>query len=220
MPSRSAVLRPLSAAVPIGLLLAATVVWQSTSAAFTASTDNAGNTWQAGSVAIADSDSGTALFNSTNDGGLSPGSTRSRCIRVDYTGDLPADIRLYVTTPGLATLDPYLVMSVERGANVSATAPFDAGCSTGFTATATPTFLFNTAQANTPSADKTKTLSALKTAAPDYARGLPVATPLGTTVAPGTSLTFRITYSVLDDNDAQTKRSTASFTWEARSTTS
>lgn len=215
MRTRSALRSLLAAAVAVGLLLAAAVVWQSTAAAFTATTDNAGNTWRAGSVVLTDSDGGSALFDSTADGALQPGSTRSRCIRVDYTGDLPADIRLYVTTPvsGAVTLDPYLVMSVERGQDVPAATTVAADCSAGFTATATPTFLFNTATAGSPSADQTRTLSALKSARPDYANGLPI----GGSVAGGTSLAFRVTYAVVDDNAAQNTRSTATFTWEARS---
>lgn len=205
----------LAAAVPVGLLISSALVWQSTSAAFTATTDNSGNEWRTGSVAISDSDGGSALFDSASNGTLTPGSTRSRCIRVDYTGSLAADVRMYVTTPtsGATTLDPYLVMSVEQGQNVPAGTTVAPDC-TGFPATSPSTFRFNTAQANSGSADQAKTLAALKTANPDFARGLPV----GTSVPTGTSLTFRITYSVLDDNDAQNSRSTATFTWEARNT--
>lgn len=215
MRTTSPALRSLLAAVPVGLLFAGALVWQSTAAAFTASTDNAGNTWRAGTVALTDSAGGSALFDSTTDGALQPGSTGSRCIRVDYTGDLPADIRLYVTTPtaGAITLDPYLVMSVEQGQDVTAATAVDPDC-TGFTPTASPTFRFNTTSAHLGSADQTKTLAALKTASPDYARGLPV----GSSVPGGTSLTFRITYSVVDDNNAQNTRSTTTFSWEAQST--
>ncbi len=215
MHTRSATLRLLLAvAVPVGLLISTALVWQSTAAAFTATTDNSGNTWRAGSVVLSDSDGGSALFDSTADGALQPGSTRSRCIRVDYTGSLAADIRLYVTTPtaGATALDQYLVMSVEQGQDVTAATSVAADCSTGFTATSTPTWLFNTALASSGSADQTKTLAALKTGSPDFARGLPV----GSAVPTGTSLTFRITYSVLDDNNAQNTRSTATFTWEAQ----
>ena len=218
MRTRSVALRSLFAAVPVGLLLAGTVVWQSTSAAFTANTDNTGNTWQAGSVTLADSDGSSALFDSAANGALRPGSNRSTCIRVDYTGDLTADIRLYVTTPpsGAVALDNYLMMSVERGRDVAAGTTVNPDCSTGFASNTTPTFLYNTASATTGTADQTKTLAALKTAAPDYAHGHPVATAPATSIAPNTSLTFRIGYWVLDDNAAQSKRSTASFTWEAR----
>ena len=85
---RSRALRTvLAAAVPVGLVLSAAVVWQSTSAAFTASTDNAGNSWKAGTVAL--STSSSAIFSTGLDGMLTPGASRSRCLHVDYAGDLP-----------------------------------------------------------------------------------------------------------------------------------
>jgi hypothetical protein len=206
----------LAAAVPIGLVLSAAVVWQSTSAAFTATTDNPDNSWQAGSVVLGDSDGGAALFDTTNDSALKPGSTGSRCIRVDYTGNLPADIRLYVTTPaaGATTLDPYLVMSVEQGQNVATGTTVAADCTSGFTPTATPTFLYNTKPASDATADQTRTMSALKSTRADYLNGFPV----GTAVPTDTHLTFRITYSVKDDNLAQNTQSKATFTWEAHNT--
>src|SRR3712207_8993270 len=43
--------------------------------------------FRSGSVVLADSDSEAALFSTTTDSALKPGSTRSRCIRLDYTGD-------------------------------------------------------------------------------------------------------------------------------------
>ena len=215
MGTRAAAFRTLlAAAVPVGLVLSAAVVWQSTAAAFTASTDNVGNTWQTGSVVLTDSDGGSALFDSTRDRALQPGSSRSRCIRVDYTGSLPADIRLYVTTPsaGATTLDPYLVTSVERGQDVTASTTVAADCSAGFTSTATPTFLYNTASASNAAADQGLTMSTLKSSAVDYTSGLVV----GNAIPQNTSLTFRITYSVKDDNNAQNTQSRATFTWEAQ----
>lgn len=158
MPHRAARARRavLPVAVPVGLVASLALTWGSTHAAFSASTGNVGNSWQTGSVVLADSDSGSALFTtdsavSPNDSALKPGSTRSRCIRIDYTGSLAADIRMYVGTPasGATALDPYLVMSVERGADVTSTTTVPADC-TGFTANATPTFLYNTQQANAP----------------------------------------------------------------------
>jgi hypothetical protein len=213
----SAALRTLlAAAVPVGLVLSAAVVWQSTAAAFTATTDNAGNTWQAGTVVLADSQGGSKLFDTTTgDGALHPGSTRSRCIRVDYTGTLAADIRLYVTSPDAlaVTLDPYLVMSVERGQDVAATTPVAPDCSTGFTVPAT--LLYNAAPASDPGATRTSTMADLKASHGDYTHGLHVGTG---PVAGGTSLTFRITYRVADDNHAQGTSSKATFTWEAQNT--
>jgi len=204
----------LVAAVPVGLVFSAAVVWQSTAAAFTATTDNSGNTWQTGSVVLTDNDGGSALFSSALDSGLKPGSARSECIRVDYTGSLAASIKLYVTTPtsGTVALDPYLVMSVEQGQNVTSATTVAPDCSSGFTSTSTATFLYNTKVASDPLANQAATMTALKSAAHDYSTGLTV----GTAVAQNTSLTFKITYSVKDDNNAQNAQSMASFVWEAR----
>jgi hypothetical protein len=198
----------LAAAVPVGVVVSATVVWQSTSAAFTASTDNAGNSWQSGTVVLTDSDSGAALFTTTDDGALKPGSTRSRCIQVDYTGDLDADIRLYVTAPESTTdgtpapvvksLDPYLLMTVERGADITDGSTLAGDC-TGFTPS---TVLFT---------DTTRTMAQLKTHG-DYDSGLRVGT---TPVSQDTHLTFKIAYLVEDDNAAQDAESKATFVWEA-----
>jgi hypothetical protein len=201
----------LVAAVPVGLVLSAAVVWQSTSAAFSATTENAGNAWRTGTVVLSDSDSGTALFNSTDDGMLKPGSSRAQCIRVDYTGNLPSDVKLYVTTPadGFTTLDEHLVMSIERGQDDTDVLP---DC-TGFTPTGPASYLYNTHPADDDLADQTKTLSDLKTRS-TYVTGIPVAT----SVPKGTGLTFRIRYSVKDANDAQNTRSDATFVWEAQNT--
>ena len=206
----------LAVAVPVGLVLSLALTWSSTHAAFSARTGNAGNTWQAGSVVLGDNDSGAALFTSAGDGALVPGSTRSRCIRIDYTGTLTANIRMYVGTPaaGPITLDPYLVMSVERGADVTSTTTVAPDCSTGFTPTTSPTFLYNTRQADDPMADPSQTLALLKTAHPDHQSGV-VVSPAA---APNTFLTLRITYAVKDDNAAQNTQSSATFTWEARNT--
>jgi hypothetical protein len=203
-------------AVPVGLVLSAALTWTSTYAAFSASTGNTGNSWQTGSVVLADGDSGAALFTSGSDGALKPGSTRSRCIRVDYTGSLVADLRLYVTTPasGAVSLDPYLVMSVERGADVAAGTTVAADCSTGYSQAASPTFLYNTQQADDPLAAGSRTLQHLKGTHADFASGLVV----DSTTDPDSHLTFKITYSVKDDNAAQNSQSSATFTWEARST--
>jgi len=206
----------LPVAVPVGLVMSLAVTWGSTHAAFTASTDNVGNSWQTGSVVLADSDSEAALFSTTTDSALKPGSTRSRCIRLDYTGSLPADIHMYAGTPnaGATTLDPYLVMSVEWGTDVTAATTVAADCTTGFTRTSTPTFLYNTQQADGSSADPSRTLAHLKATHRDHGSGLVVST--GT--VQNTYLTLRITYAVKNDNGAQNTQSSATFTWEARNT--
>ncbi len=204
-------------AVPVGLVSSLAVTWGSTYAAFSASTDNIGNSWQTGSVVLSHSDSGSALFSSASDSLLKPGSPpRSRCIRLDYTGTLPADVRMYVRTPstGTTTLDPYLVMSVERGADVTSETTVAADCSEGFTSTATPTFLDGAPHADAPAVETSRTLAHLKTQHSDYTSGVVV----NAATAPNTYMTLRITYVLKDDNGAQNKESRATFTWEARNT--
>ena len=204
----------LAVAVPVGMVLSVALTWTSTYAAFSASTGNAGNTWQTGRVVLTDGDSGAALFASPTESALKPGSTASRCIRIDYTGSLVADVRMYATTPaaGATALDDHLVMSVERGADVLEGTEVAADCSTGFTENATRTFLFNDDQADGDDADPLQTLGAMK-ARGDYASGLVVEDQ----TAPGTHLTVKITYLVTDAA-AQNTASSATFPWEARST--
>ena len=206
---RSKALRTvLAAAVPVGLVISTAVVWQSTSAAFTASTDNEGNSWKAGTVAL--STSSSAVFSTGSDSALTPGASRSRCLQVDYAGDLPAIVKLYVTTPlpGVATLDPYLVMSIEQGQTL--TTATDPAVTPDCAHFSPATFRYNTAEASAD-ADQAETMSDLKATHGSYADGITV----GTTVAQGTSLTFKVTYWVQNDDRAQGKQTDATFTWQA-----
>jgi len=221
----------LSVAVPVGLVMSLAVTWSSTYAAFSASTGNGGNSWQAGSVDIADSDSGSALFTtnsavSPNDSVLQPGSSRSRCIQINYTGSLEADIRMYVGAPvdsapapaDATGLDPYLVMSVERGMDGAlvpeGAPPQVAPNCDGFTSTNPKTFLYNTQQANVSGASSSRTLADLRGTHKSYATGIKV----NEKAKRNTYMTLRITYVLADDNEAQSKQSSATFTWEAQNT--
>jgi hypothetical protein len=210
----------LAAAVPVGLVLSAAVVWQSTSAAFTATASSGGNEWQAGTVAFSNTPVSTLFSAGTPsapgpDGLLKPLVPRFRCIQLDYVGNLDADIRLFVTSPDASatSLDQYLEMKVEQGANVASAGPVDPNCS-DFPSTAT--VIFPTAS---DGVGATGTLEQLKAKRSDWTSGIPVGIPVGipahNSVAPNTHLTFRITYLVKDDNGAQGKKSTATFTWEA-----
>jgi hypothetical protein len=105
-------------------------------------------------------------------------------------------------------------MSVERGTDVTADTTVEADCSTGFTRASTPTFLYNTQQADDPSADPARTMAHLKATHRDFESGLVISED----TERGTSLTLRITYLVQNDNRAQNTASSATFTWEARNT--
>ncbi|MCM3661191.1 CalY family protein [Georgenia satyanarayanai] len=79
-------------AVPLGFVISAVLVWQASYAAFTDTTENAGNSWTAGSVTITDDDQDAALFTAAD---LVPGSTGSQEITVTYEGTLDAAVKVY-----------------------------------------------------------------------------------------------------------------------------
>jgi hypothetical protein len=81
-------------AAPVAILLAGGMVWQSSSAAFTAVTRSAGNSWAAGSVSLTDDDKGVAAFSITN---LTPGQTGSKCLLVTSTASVAGEVRSYVS---------------------------------------------------------------------------------------------------------------------------
>ncbi|SET46471.1 hypothetical protein [Geodermatophilus poikilotrophus] len=210
----------LSVAVPVGLVTSLALTWGATHAAFSATTHNPGNSWETGTVDLDNNAKVGAVFTplfSAEDGLLKPGSTGSRCIRIDYTGSLEAEIRMYIEPDGTGSpagaedLDPYLVMSIERGVDVDPETEVAVDCS-GFTPRATATFLDRT-HPGVPDATS-RTLAHLRTEHRDFGSGI-VVEPAATE---NTSMTLRITYVLADNDDAQGKLSEATFTWEARNT--
>ncbi|MGD9736551.1 MAG: TasA family protein [Solirubrobacterales bacterium] len=93
--------------------------------AFSATTQNAGNEISAGTVVLSDNDAGSAMFNITN---AKPGETWTRCIKILYSGSLPATIHMY-ELGGQGPLSPYLNLKLEQGTQAESTFP---SC-TGFT---------------------------------------------------------------------------------------
>jgi predicted ribosomally synthesized peptide with SipW-like signal peptide len=167
--------------------------------AFSATTANTGNSFAAGTVTLADNDSGAMFVNLT---GLKPGDSYTNCIRVDYTGSLAANVKLYGTTGGTG-LDPYLNMTITRG-----TAGAWNTCA-GWTADST----------NYIGAGAGVIYSGTLAAFADtWAAGLtdaPTATESWTNPE---SHYYRIQITVADDNAAQNLTATQTFTWEARNT--
>ena len=78
----------------IATALIAVASGNATFAAFTLTTDNTNNTYAAGTVALGDNDGATLMWNVTNQ--LPTSAAIVRCIRVTYTGSLPAR---FVSTP-------------------------------------------------------------------------------------------------------------------------
>ena len=86
----------LGLAVPVSILAAAGLIVQSSYAAFTAETRNAGNDWSSGQVGITTDAAGSAMFTVTN---LLPGQTGSKCIVVSTATSVPGDVVTYFINP-------------------------------------------------------------------------------------------------------------------------
>lgn len=181
----------------LALALVSLLVLRTSSAAFTADTDNTGNEFATGQIALAD-DAATALF--TVDG-LVPGDSHTRCITVTYTGSLDAadldQVRLYAAGP---TSDPAALADALRITIEDGTDATDAAC-TGFT-------LGGTLLATTA-------LSSF-TALTDHASGVGTWAPATT----GASRSYRITVALpadAGDGVQGAALSGLSFVWELRS---
>lgn len=193
--------RPLL--IVLVLALAATTAGSVTWAAFTATTESDGSQVQAGSVSIADNDSGGTLLSLTS---AVPGNTTTGCIKVTYSGSLPSTVRLYGTTGG-SGLAQYLDMTVTRGTYNGAEPAFN-NC-TNF------------------QADTTDYLGAgqgvvydgtLAGFGDDYASGLVDATSGSTETWTGGEVhVYRFAVTLQNNIDAEGLDATQSFTWEARS---
>ncbi|MFN8052559.1 MAG: hypothetical protein U0Q22_14025 [Acidimicrobiales bacterium] len=167
------------------------IVWQSSSAAFSATTSNAGNSWATGTVAVSDDDSAAAMFTVPS---MLPGDTGSKCIKLTYTGTQNALVKLYQTAATGATLRPYIDVVITEG-----TGGTFASC-TGFSSTST---IF------------TGTLDAFVTGKTDYTSGVGSATQMNTGA---TTRTYKIdwTFNAAAPNTTQGQSSTVTFQWEAR----
>src|SRR3954452_13614112 len=117
------------AVVPFAVLASGGLVWQSSYSAFSATTASPTNNWSAGTVALSDDDSNTAMFTASY---LKPGATGTKCIAVSSAGSLASTVKLYGTsydtTNGLAG---NINLKVEEGTGATS-----ASC-TGFTAGST-----------------------------------------------------------------------------------
>jgi hypothetical protein len=102
----------LRTAVVLGLL--STVGGLGVFAAFTATTDNSGNTIASGTVAISQHPGAVTLYNVTNQ---KPGDATAKCVRVSYTGSLAASVKLYVSS-GITNGTLYN-LKVERGSGMT-----------------------------------------------------------------------------------------------------
>ncbi|GAA3347031.1 hypothetical protein GCM10020358_60280 [Amorphoplanes nipponensis] len=173
-----------------GIAVSSGVMWQASNAAFTAQTGNSANSWDAGTVALSDDDSGTAMFAATD---LRPGSTGEKCITVTYSGSLSASVRMYGSAVSGA-LAPYVDLVIEEGTGGGS------GSCAGFTPSGTAF---------------TGTLAAFGSTATDFASGAGSFAPSG----PAEATTYHISYTVnaATPDSVQGASAAAAFTWEAAS---
>ena len=115
-------------AMAVALLLVAMMVTRTSQAAFTATTDNSGNSFTAGTVVLTDDDLEAAMFTVP---AMSPGDTATGCIQVTYSGTItdPQAVKLYgggYTDAG-GSLSDHLELTVLEGAADSTCATWTTG---------------------------------------------------------------------------------------------
>lgn len=182
------------AALPVAVLASGVIVSTASYAAFTSSTDNSGNAWAAGAIALGDDDAGSAMFTA---GYLQPGSTGVNCITVASEGSLSSDIRLYADNASqTGDLDEYLQMEIVQGAGGGY------GSCDDFVPDATDASVFS------------GTLRDLATTAVDHASGIGAWDSMGG----GEERVFRISYTLAEaaPNTVQGGTAGVDLVWEGR----
>lgn len=99
-------------AIPVALLVAGVLVWQGSTAAFTAQTRNTGNSWETGSVTLTDDDLGAAAFQIS---GAIPGQSVSHCIEVTSTSSVAGVVKMYLARLGADGLENNIKVTTEIG---------------------------------------------------------------------------------------------------------
>lgn len=136
----------------LALALVTMLVLRTSSAAFTATTEEPGNAFETGAIALTDDGQVSAMFDVT---GMLPGDTETRCVNVTYTGDVaPADLAAVKVFAGGAQVDTdglaaELDLQIREGSG-AAVSPSCAGfvaASTSYATAAFSTFLAATTYA-------------------------------------------------------------------------
>ena len=108
-----------AAAALAALVLVFFMISSVTSAAWTATTSNNGNSWATGTVSLTDDRAGTAVF-STADALMVPGSVISKTITVTNGSDVPLNVRLYGSAlDDLDLLAQHLTVTIGTSAGAS-----------------------------------------------------------------------------------------------------
>jgi Camelysin metallo-endopeptidase. len=172
-----------------------------TFSAFSSTTDNTGNSFDAGTVYISDNDGATAMYTVIN---AKPGTTVTKCIKVTYTGTLDSDVHLY-TSSTINAVGAYIDVTIDKG-----------------TLSGANTFPNCTNYVNETSGIYSGTLSNFATTKNSYANGINADPGAGTKWVTNDYVIYRFTLTLQDNNLANGGSSGAltsglhGFTWEAR----
>lgn len=195
--------RVRAAAPAFGLVAAALLVWQASSAAFSATTANNSDVWTAGTLTLQNNGGAAAYAVTTtatfNEVGLKPAGSATRCITVKNTASIAGTIKMYRSA--LADSAPSLGSQIKLTVDAAPVASdVLSGCA-GFPVGGLTNVVTDVA------------LTALPTS---YAAAVG-----GVAVGSGTALvayriayTFASTGTTAGDNTLQGKTVTAGFTWE------
>lgn len=181
-------------ALPVAVLASGVIVSTASYSAFTSSTDNTGNAWNAGAISLADDDSGAAMFAAED---LQPGSTGENCIAITSDGSLESDIRLYADNAAQEQgLDQYLQLEIVQGIGGGY-----GSCEDFVPATSDATVYSGT-------------LAALTSTAVDHTSGIGSWASDGG----GEERVFKVSYTLTDDapNTVQGGSATVDLVWEGR----
>jgi len=184
----------------LAVLLAVGAGSAGTLAAFSSVTASAANGFASGTVALTDNDAGASVFTLA---GMAPGDSVEGCVRVTYTGTLPAAVRLYGSTGG-SGLDAYLALTVTRGGGLSGSS----GACAGFT----PDAVDYAGRGGGVVYQGT-----LADYADSFGDGLGDAPDASEVWTAGESHDYRFSVTLADVNGAQGRDASQAFTWEARS---
>ncbi len=114
--------RTLRAVAPVaGLLAAGLLVWQGSYAAFSATTDNAGNSWAAGSVKLRNDGAGGSFAVSSTPAAftvaaIKPGDSGAKCIVVESTADIGNLVKLETANVSSNALSGAMTMKIDFAA--------------------------------------------------------------------------------------------------------
>ena len=217
--------RAALAVVPLALLGSGAMIYQASNAAFTASTSTGSNSWTAGNVFVTNSSASSALFSVSALKPTTAAAATSKCLTVSYTGNLAANVRLYLTSysstlrpagppgptaAGTTDLGDYLRVIVEEGSGTQT------NCSD-----------FVSGRYLTSGTTNGQSMTSLKTALTSFSSTYPGPSNLSWTPSGASTMTYKVTYWLPDigqvgaptqaalDDLQNTSLSTA-FTWEAQ----